>query len=144
MEALGSPELIAMGRATAVSAGTCLVLRCRLGGRQQPRTSTTGIARTISCPCTCQGDRFVFLFTGQFWGLSQAPGAAGTQGTHPCTQGAPVVLCWPGSWLEHADKTHNGVMNLALGMAIWKLPSVLIYVLMYGGNASNNKVINLE
>lgn len=55
-----------------------------------------------------------------------------------------MVLCWPGSWLEHADKTYNGVMNLALGMAIWKLPSVLIYVLMYGGNASNNKVINLE
>lgn len=89
MEALGSPELIAMGRATAVSAGTCLVPRCRLGGRQQPRTSTTGIARTISCPCTCQGDRFVFLFTGHFWGLSQAPVGRGHTGHTPVYPGSP-------------------------------------------------------
>lgn len=55
-----------------------------------------------------------------------------------------MVVCWPGLWWVHADKTNNGVMSSALGVAIWKLPSVFMYALTYGRNASNNKVINLE
>lgn len=90
-------------------------------------------------------------FMGEFWGLSRLHvGLACTWGhtcAHPSCRpswGAPAVVCGLGLWLEHTDKTNNGVMNSVLGVAIWKLPSVFMYTLTYERNASNNKVINLE
>lgn len=61
-----------------------------------------------------------------------------------CKPHTPPGALLAGWWLEHADKTNTGVMNLALGVAIWKLPSVFMCAFTYGRNASDNKVINLE
>lgn len=103
--------------------------------RWQPRTMCPGPASLQRCrlrlpPMCLRADGAASLLYGRIWG-SLSP---------TCT-GSPRSGLLP---MEHADKTSHGVMNSALGVAIWKLPSVFMCALTHRRNASNNKVINLE
>ena len=99
-----------------------------LGGRKAAALDRhrSGVAGTFSLPCPCRGGRAAFPFRGEFWGSPGCWAPLPPGGTH---LGTLMAVCWPGRWLEHADKTNNSMMNAALGVAIWKLPSVFMYAL---------------